>query len=210
MEQKTQYKPVEIKYFDSVSHCLEKIVEIDSDIVSWKIKETDIFLWALFGESMDKHLECLQVGASIDGRDEIEKDIKKMFNEKYEQATIKNGRFVNTQFYKEVYKIPIIEIDKEIGAEEEQDNDEKVDKSKYQYRKIKKDYEKLAFYKIDVNKYLGVDAKEIANIHVKDIFELSKYYYAETQFAFETQAIYWNAYRSGVGMERLKQLIPKK
>lgn len=210
MIRKEQYKSVNKKYYASMAQCLEGIVEIDNDAVKWLDKESDIFLWALFGENNDGLVECLQVGASIDGREEIVKDINKMFDKKYDQTTIMNGRMINTQFNKEVYKVPIARIKDEVDMEKHQENNEDIDKSKYQYRKIKQEYERLTFYKINVNQYLDIDDNEIKNSHVKDIFELSKYYYAETQFAFETQAIYWNAYRSGVGMERLKQLIPKK
>lgn len=66
------------------------------------------------------------------------------------------------------------------------------------------------FYKIDIDKYLAVDDMQIENEHVREIFNLSKAYYAETKFAFDTQALYWNAYRSGVGMDTLKQLISKE
>ena len=109
-------------------------------------------------------------------------------------SVLDSGSCVYTQFYTDVYFVP----------------DEKgVDKSKYLYRKIREDYKKLIFCKIDINKYLNVDDAQIENNHVREVFNLSKAYYAETKFAFDTQSIYWNAYRSGVGMETLKQLISK-
>ena len=153
-----------------------------------------MYLWALFGrKDFEKEFECVQVGTSINGRDEIEQDINKMFDENYTISDNIGKKFVNTQFYSEVYLIP---------------DGDGVNKSRYQYRKIKESYKELVFCKIDINKYLEVDDSQIENQHVRNIFNLSKAYYAETKFAFDTQSIYWNAYRAGVGMETLKQLIP--
>lgn len=193
VELKKQYKEVDIKKFTDLEkeNYLTQIVKIGKDKIEWVDNSSDIYLWALFGKNdSDSEFVCLQVGASIKGRDEIEKDIDKMND--LECFVPSSGRSINTQFYTDVYFVP----------------DEKgIDKSKYQYRKIKENYKTLIFCKIDINEYLQVDDSEIANEHIRNIFNLSKAYYAETKFAFDTQAIYWNAYRSGVGMETLKQLI---
>ena len=187
------YKEVKIKKFSNFEKVdyLIPIVKIENDVVEWIDKKCDIYLWGLFGKNdVDKEFTCLQVGASIDGRNEIEKDIDKMLDSDYN--VISSGEAINTQFYTDVYFVP---------------DKKSIDKSKYQYRKIKEDYNTLFFCKIDINEYLQVDDSEIANEHIRNIFNLSKAYYAETKFAFDTQAIYWNAYRSGVGMETLKKLI---
>ena len=197
MKLKENYKN-KIKKYRNVGEVdyLTPIVKIE-DKIDWinKGDESPIYLWALFGKNdSDDYFECLQVGASIDGRKEIEDDIKKLNsndNEEILQDSVKE-KAVNTQFYKEVYFVP----------------DQKgIDKSAYQYRKIKKDYKTLIFCKIDINQYLGIDDVEIENETLRDIFNLSKAYYAETKFAFDTQSIYWSAYRSGVGMESLKQFM---
>lgn len=195
VEHKELYKNAEIKKFAALEEVdyLIPIVKIEGDDIDWLDNEPAIYLWALFGKNVsDTEFECVQVGASIDGRDEIKKDISKMNDSNY--PVLDSGRKVNTQFYTNVYFVP---------------DEDGVDKSKYQYRKIRKDYKTLIFCKIDINKYLNVDDTQIDNQHLRDIFNLSKAYYAETKFAFDTQSIYWNAYRSGVGMETLKQLIPK-
>lgn len=195
MEHKELYKDVDIKRFTALEtvEYLIPIVKIEGDTEEWLDKETDIYLWALFGKNdSDTEFRCLQVGASIDGRNEIKGDICKMNDSNY--SVLDSGSCVYTQFYTDVYFVP----------------DEKgVDKSKYLYRKIREDYKTLIFCKIDINKYLNVDDAQIENNHVREVFNLSKAYYAETKFAFDTQSIFWNAYRSGVGMETLKQLIPK-
>ncbi len=196
MAHKELYKNVEIKKFSDFEKedYLIPIVKIIDDIIEWIDKESAVYLWALFGrKDFEKEFECVQVGASIDGRDEIRQDINKMFDENYTISDNIGKKFVNTQFYSGVYLIP---------------DGDGVNKSRYQYRKIKESYKELVFCKIDINKYLEVDDSQIENQHVRDIFNLSKAYYAETKFAFDTQSIYWNAYRAGVGMETLKQLIP--
>lgn len=195
VKHKKQYKKVDIKKFSDLEkeNYLTQIVKIEEDEIEWIDNSSVIYLWALFGKNdSDIEFVCLQVGASIDGRDEIEKDIDKMND--LECFVHSSGRSINTQFYTDVYFVP---------------DENGIDKSKYQYRKIKEDYKTLIFCKIDINEYLQVDDSEIANEHIRNIFNLSKAYYAETKFAFDTQALYWNAYRSGVGMETLKQLIPE-
>lgn len=195
VKHKKQYEKVDIKKFSDLEkeNYLTQIVKIEEDEIEWLDNSSVIYLWALFGKNdSDAEFVCLQVGASIDGRNEIEKDIDKMND--LECFVLSSGRAINTQFYTDVYFMP---------------DENGIDKLKYQYRKIKEDYKTLIFCKIDINEYLQVDDSEIGNQHIRNIFNLSKAYYAETKFAFDTQAMYWNAYRSGVGMETLKQLIPE-
>jgi dephospho-CoA kinase len=201
MERKEQYKKeIARKYteLENPEAYLEKIVEINGENIHWIDTNSDVYLWALFGKKASKdEAVCLQVGASIEGREEIKQDIEKMQDSNYSVTDANDMTAVNTQFYTDVYYIPC-------------DKDKRVEKTRYQYRKIKEDYAELMFYKIDIDKYLAVDDMKIENEHVREIFNLSKAYYAETKFAFDTQAIYWNAYRSGVGMDTLKQLISKE
>jgi hypothetical protein len=201
MERKEQYKKeIARKYteLENPEAYLEKIVEIKGENIHWIDENSDVYLWALFGKKASKdEAVCLQVGASIEGREEIKQDIEKMQDSNYSVTDANDMTAVNTQFYTDVYYIP-------------RDKDKRVEKTRYQYRKIKEDYAELMFYKIDIDKYLAVDDMKIENEHVREIFNLSKAYYAETKFAFDTQAIYWNAYRSGVGMDTLKQLISKE
>ena len=126
VELKKQYKGVDIKKFTDLEkeNYLTQIVKIEKDKIEWVDNSSDIYLWALFGKNdSDSEFVCLQVGASIKGRDEIEKDIDKMND--LECFVPSSGRSINTQFYTDVYFVP----------------DEKgIDKSKYQYRKIKENY----------------------------------------------------------------------
>lgn len=198
---KTEFNVLEVeKDSEWMLYCDDKkadylipIVKIENDEVKWFKGNANekINLWVLFGKKKsNKKLDCVQVGSSNNGIKEIETDIKKLFKEEKEQDN-KSERSLNTQFYTEVYSVP---------------EDEVKHKSCYQYRKIKKDYKTLIFYKIDIDKYLNIHEKQIDNHCLQEIFNLSKPYYAETKFAFETQSIYWNSYRSGLGMDTLKKL----
>lgn len=81
VKHKKQYEKVDIKKFSDLEkeNYLTQIVKIEEDEIEWLDNSSVIYLWALFGENdSDAEFVCLQVGASIDGRDEIEKDIDKM------------------------------------------------------------------------------------------------------------------------------------
>ena len=156
------------------------------------------YLWALFGKNnKEEEQVCLQVGQSIDIKTEIIADINEMFSKDvlFELDENVETEFKNSQFYTDVYQI----------KKGDSDN-----KNEYLYRKIKREYDELTFYTIDIDGYLGIDNFKNNNCVIDDILKFSKVYYAETKFAYETQAIYWNAYRSGVGIETLKILISRQ
>lgn len=205
-EKKEQYKKIRAKKrneLDNVDLYLKEIVRFDNkdklgDIIE-KIKNKKLNgknVWALFGKINKTDEVCLQVGAGINIENEIIFDINKMYCEddsiskSNEALEIKSK---NTQFYKNVYNINAGD-----------------DKNKYIYRKIRQEYEELIFYYIDIDVYLGIKDFKCDNKAVNNILDLSKMYYAETMFAYETQAIYWNVFRSGVGVETLKLLLSEE
>lgn len=98
---------------------------------------------------------------------------------------------MNTQFYENTYEVP---------------KGKARDRRKYRYKKIHNDYEKLAFYSINIDAYLGLEERDDCKI-IKEIIAISKMNYAEAKFAFETQAIYWNALRCGIDMKAIKLWI---
>ena len=148
-------------------------------------------VWALFGSNKEDEWECLQVGASVNGaKDEIMNCLRLMMNS--QENTQDKCVSVHTQFYTDVYKIP--------------DNSYK-NKSKYSYRKMYDDFENLIFCSIDVDNYLDFKQEEIKSNIINNMVNITKMNYAEAQFAYETQAIYWNAYRSGIDMKTLKMLL---
>lgn len=134
---------------------------------------------------------CLQVGATIGSIiEEIESDIVLMKEENEDDAE-KEFISVNTQFYENTYEVP---------------KGKARDRRKYRYKKIHNDYEKLAFYSINIDAYLGLEERDDCKI-IKEIIAISKMNYAEAKFAFETQAIYWNALRCGIDMKAIKLWI---
>ncbi|MBA4510050.1 hypothetical protein FDG04_11130 [Clostridium sporogenes] len=168
----------------------EAIKNINNEVLDGK------YVWALFGKINETDEICLQVGASMDIRSEIIDDINTMYCEddpidkSNETLKIKSK---NTQFYENVYKI---------------NNGD--DKNRYIYRIIRQKYKELIFYAIDIDVYLGIKDFKCDNKVVNDILDLSKMYYAETKFAYDTQAIYWYVYKSGVGVKTLERLLEEE
>ena len=158
-------------------------------------------VWALFGKTNDKDsYECLQVGASINGiKDEIADCVEIMnSSEEIEFCKSKNdGININTTFYIDAYLIPNQYIN---------------NKRKYCYKLIKSQYPDLVFVAIDIDKYLNI---EIMNkfegqgdmFDIVNMITISKMNYAEAKFAFEAQAKYWNAFRSGIDMKTVNILL---
>jgi len=71
---------------------------------------------------------------------------------------------------------------------------------------MREEYDELVFYALKIDEYLGIEGFESDNSNINNMIEISKACCAETMFAYETQAIYWNVFRSGVGVEILKKL----
>lgn len=153
------------------------IVELD------KLKIKDKHVWVLYGKN-DEAWDCLQVATSKDIIGEIKSDIDYMYQNECPKLTDDNNKYVNTQFYLEVYKS---------GG----------NKIEYIYSKMKADYDELVFYYLDVDKYLDIRKIQSNNQDLINIVDIAKYWYAEAMFAYETQAIYWNAYRGGADMKAL-------
>lgn len=172
------------------------IVKFDSkqEIDTFKensLLKSDDHLWALFGKNDEESWVCLQVGATIGSIiEEIESDIVLMKEENEDDAE-KEFISVNTQFYENTYEVP---------------KGKARDRRKYRYKKIHNDYEKLAFYSINIDAYLGLEERDDCKI-IKEMIAISKMNYAEAKFAFETQAIYWNALRCGIDMKAIKLWI---
>lgn len=205
IEKKERYKKVIAKKrneLDNADLYLKEIVRFhNKDKLEDIIKEINYealkskYVWALFGKINEEDEVCLQVGAGINIKDEIKYDINMMYCECDLISKSNKGLKIkskNTQFYENVYKINY--------------GDDK-NKNRYIYRKIRQEYEELIFYAIDIDVYLEIKDFKCDNITVNNILDLSKMYYAETKFAYETQAIYWNVFRSGIGVETLKILL---
>lgn len=172
---------------------IEKLTAKDNIIktIEEKISDDDR-LWILVG-CKENRWECLQVATSKNVKTEICADIDVMFSSEYKKLIAmdkhKKLKPFNTQFYKNVYM-------KHIGE----------DKNAYIYGKIREgllndEYDSLGIYVVDYEKFLSFEGK---------MFEgkkLDERYAAEALFAFQTQAIYWNAYRGGDDMKALNVLL---
>ena len=157
-------------------------------------KKEQGYLWALFGKKKAERWECLQVGASVnDILDEICEDIEWMKKGKHAQPEGEHMVCVHTQFYKNTYKIPKSQL---------------PNKRAYMYGNIRREYRKWCFCAVDIDEYLQIQGTGMPVID--EIVSIAKMNYAEALFAFETQAIYWNAYRSGLDMKALKLLLDRE
>lgn len=182
---------------------LDKILSIDenTDLASIDLskiinqKHGEKRVWALFGICKDKNEGiCLQVAESKNIVKEINRNIELMFEQeknKYIHAKAEKT-YRDTQFYKNTYYIY---------------NGKK--KRECIYNKMRSDYIELIFYELNIDKYLDLNGFIDQNPNINEIIQVSKSYFAETKFAYETQSIYWNSYRSGIGVECLKNLIKR-
>jgi hypothetical protein len=70
-------------------------------------------------------------------------------------------------------------------------------KKRYLLRRLKKEYRYLKIYEVDIDVYLKTSF--MLDENERNIYELAKDYYVEAKLAFETEPVYWNYYKSGVG-----------
>ena len=64
-------------------------------------------------------------------------------------------------------------------------------------------YKKFKICFLDVDKYLGISSESIRNTDADRIVEICKNQYAEAKIAFQTLAIYWRKYSSGIDGQTL-------
>ncbi|MCM1058054.1 MAG: hypothetical protein NC517_10670 [Firmicutes bacterium] len=61
-----------------------------------------------------------------------------------------------------------------------------------------KEYKNFRICFLNVDKYLRIEPTDINKTDADRITEICKNQYAEAKIAFETLAVYWNHYRSGI------------
>lgn len=180
--------------------------DINKYFEKYKIKKDDNYgyigrVWILIGKKNDDDaFESLMVAQSEDIYHEILTDVYSMYNTEYIKQKEKQNDW---NIEKEIkYNLDIIK-GPQIAKINSSDNNylyqkghEKI-KIQYLYRYLKKTYKILKIYEVDIDKYI----KPSFNLEQgeKDIYELSKDYYAESKLAVETNALFWNYYKSGVG-----------
>lgn len=150
-----------------------------------EFKFNEISLWVLTGKGKaDSEENCLQIGQSEKVKEEITRDIKRMFDDRYSLKRKENDTNVkklNTKYGEYLIK-----------------EDDSSNKLEYLYRYIKENYKIITFYNVDIDGYLGVDTSTLKG-NIFSIYSFSKDYYAESKLAFEMKPKFWNYYCSGVG-----------
>ncbi|MCM1233785.1 MAG: hypothetical protein NC489_27045 [Ruminococcus flavefaciens] len=182
--------------FHEIEKYIDFIVKVNSDVKSVKMhkyKNDKKCVWILFGKYGNEY-DALQVGeVSLEYAErEILSDIVAMYaDDTYSfkaMADIDELTIIDTEFYRNTYFV------KEVK-----------NKKVYAYRKMRDDYEELIIYQLKIDEYLGLENESRETDKISDeLIQMSKSYYAESKLAYDTQALYWNPYYSGVGYEALK------
>lgn len=162
--------------------------EIKNEVTSEK---TDVSrVWLLFA-SHDKCVwECLQVAQSKkDIKREIIDDIDFLFSEFNPKS--KNISYSNSCFYERVCP----------GTAKEKYR-------KLLYSKIGSEYQYFKICFLNVDKYLGI--KSDCNVNTTDeqrIIQICKNQYAEAKIAYQTLAVYWRSYPSGIDGQTISYIV---
>lgn len=142
------------------------------------------------------------VAQSEDIQAEIIADVSAMFNLEYKKQRNKQ---LEWNLQKEVkYNLDVIKSPQlaEINSNENtylfQNGDAGI-KNQYLYRYIKKKYKNLEMYEVDIDLYLQIEQASISDMNIQNVYNLGKDYYAESKLAVETDSLFWNYYKSGVG-----------
>ena len=155
-------------------------------------------VWILIGKDKSEKYRALNVAQSEDIKKEIVSDVKAMFNSEYKKnCPIQRDIQWEINNNLDVIKNPVESNPSAQGKTFIYQKNQ--DKNPYLYRFLFKTYSDLVIYEVDIDSYLGIDESSISNQVIKDIFAFGKDYYAESRLAVETQALYWNYYRSGIG-----------
>lgn len=175
-------KEIEFSINDNSEEIKEKLISEDAYVSR---------VWLLFASHDNNPLECLQVAHSKKGvQKEITDVIDFLFNSNQDSENIS---FSNSAFYEKV--CPIV-TDKE-------------DYRKFLYSKIiSNKYEYFWICFLDVDKYLGT--KPNNNINATDterIIQICKNQYAEAKIAYQTLAVYWRQYPSGIDGQTIAYIV---
>lgn len=138
-------------------------------------------VWLLFASNDFKKWECLQVAQSKRKvKDEINKAV----------AYLCSGININTDLLE--YKNSLFYV----GV-----RPEPFDGYSYQevlYSMIGKQYKHFKICILNVDKYLHITPSESNETDAERIVEICKNQYAEAKIAYETLAVHWKAYNSGI------------
>lgn len=186
--------------------------EIENYFMNYPVIETGDYgylgrVWILIGKiNDDKPYVSLMVAQSENIKKEIDSDVDSMYNTEYKKKRYeykKNNNDWNfemeVKYNLDIIKSPqIAKINSNNSIYLYQVRHEKI-KNQYLYRYIKKKYTNLKIYEVNIDQYLDVSPEMDMGVAVKNIYEFAKDYYVESKLAVETNALFWNYYKSGVG-----------
>ena len=160
-------------------------------------------VWILIGKDENFEYCSLMVAQSENIKTEIVDDVSAMFNLEYRKQKSSSNEW---DIEKEIkYNLDIIKSPQiaEINSNENiylyPDGQYRI-RSQYLYRYLKKKYRDLKIYEVNIDVYLGMGTESDEKMDdIKRVYELGKDYYAESKLAVETQSLFWNYYKSGVG-----------
>ncbi len=159
-------------------------------------------VWILIGENEKSEYFSLMVAQSEDIQKEINTDVSAMLNLEYKfQKKNLNKWDIDKEirYNLDVIKSPrIAKINSTDNTYVYQDGHEKI-KNQYLYRYLMKIYKRLLIYEIDIDKYLKIKTVDNINENIKNIYLIGKDYYVESKLAVETNSLFWNYYKSGIG-----------
>lgn len=186
------YNQDNIKSYDAIKdYFLSEINFSKKENISTKRPKEISRVWILFAEKniaeKNNNWKCLQVGQSKENVfDEIMGCITKSSDNNNESVTI----YKNSAFYENV--CPVC----------------KGDYRKTLYSKIGREYSNFKICFLDVDKYLGLIKSEGQNTNDSErIIEICKNQYAEAKIAYQTRAVYWRQYKSGIDGQTLSYIV---
>lgn len=180
------------KYFSKeVIFSKNEVVHIDK-IKEQIISENEIYgrVWLLFGKKENCNWVCLQVAQSKSNvGNEIDTVIEFLlteYNNFLDEVDCKNSAF-----YEKVCP--------------------NVDGKKYReylYRKIRDEYDCFRICLLNVDKYLGIVQEENEiKTEADKIVCICKNQYAEAKIAYQTLAVYWRLYSSGIDGQTITYIV---
>ena len=185
---KELYNQDNIKSYDDIKgYFLSEINFSNKENISTMKPDKISRVWLLFAET-NQEWKCLQVGQSKENTlDEINGIIDYIMNSPDNENIIK---YKNSAFYENV--CPVCN----------------GDYRKTLYSKIGREYSNFKICFLDVDKYLRLTKNEGQNTTDSErIIEICKNQYAEAKIAYQTRAVYWRQYKSGIDGQTLSYIV---
>ena len=184
------YNQDNIKSYDAIKdYFLSEINFSKKENISTKQPEEISRVWILFAEKNNKW-KCLQVGQSKENAFDEIKEIIGCITKSSDNDNESVTRYKNSAFYENVCPVCNGNYRKTL------------------YSKIGREYSNFKICFLDVDKYLGLIKSEGQNTTDSErIIEICKNQYAEAKIAYQTRAVYWRQYKSGIATIALSYFV---